>query len=1019
MQHPQKQTRSKSRRWKIAGIILVLILLSLTFWPQLLHEKIESLTREQIEQRIDADVTFSHLYVSQWQKFPSLTFSLRDLVIITRGEDRDTLLAAQEIAASINAWRLVTKGGIDITSLAFTKPRIVAHVERDGTTNFSIFKSSPDSASSSAAPISLQLDEITIDDAHIHYADEVAGTTFVTQEFSFNGKGDLSSTLFDMRAEVKTESATLTLEKRPYFENKKIDLSLLLSVDKVNRSLKVTGSKVTVNGFAFMLDGTFGAREDRYDVDATFSSPRTSLHEILSLANFFHENFEDLQSEGTVRFGGFVKGSYVPRTDTIPTFNLSLEVKEGSISLASVDESIKDIHFDFALSNDKGLIDSTEIQIDSIFFRMDEHVVQGHAHVHHLVNSDIDARLSGSIHAEEVLEVFPVKGLKAKGELKFDVSVDGRYSALKWPAEIPEVHFDVDMARGMLKYDSLPDSLSAISFHTLGHVPQGNWQNSRLEIAYINMNVGDNPVTGNIVLEDLARPKVKGKLETSIHLQDVLAAFPVPGLDMKGSLEARVDIDGTLAPREKIFPKMTASLSLLNGYYKTSAYPEPLENVQIKAALINKTSSLDSTRLVIEELTYTLEGEPFELRGLIKNFSDFEYDLSAKGTIDLGKMSKVLALSELSLSGKIHSDIQVRGRLADLESNRYERTKASGDISLERIRIAGKGLARPIHIPSASFKLTPQLIELSSMRVRTGHTSFTLSGELHDYFCLFTRDNDKVLAKLKLDADTLDLNQWKSAFTTVEPDSPSLAAGTSLKKSAWQVPAFMDFDFDSNIKTLRYEDMKISDMEGEILMKDGVLSIRESGFNSLNANFQASGTYDSRNIDKPLFDFRLKIDELDIQKAYKEIKLVRELLPAAANAEGLFSIDYSIKGELEPSMQPRTASLTGMGDMHIANAKINGMKMFDQLSKQAKKRELNDPHLRDFTISSEIKDSKIYVKPFRLNVSGFNTEIEGMNEISGKIDYLIKVQLLPLNLVKVPFHVTGTYDNPKVSLGKG
>ncbi|WHZ08020.1 MAG: hypothetical protein OJF59_001773 [Cytophagales bacterium] len=35
-----------------------------------------------------------------------------------------------------------------------------------------------------------------------------------------------------------------------------------------------------------------------------------------------------------------------------------------------------------------------------------------------------------------------------------------------------------------------------------------------------------------------------------------------------------------------------------------------------------------------------------------------------------------------------------------------------------------------------------------------------------------------------------------------------------------------------------------------------------------------------------------------------------------------------------------------------------------------------------------------------------------------RLNYLIKTQLLPLNLVKVPFHITGTYDNPKVALGK-
>jgi len=41
-----------------------------------------------------------------------------------------------------------------------------------------------------------------------------------------------------------------------------------------------------------------------------------------------------------------------------------------------------------------------------------------------------------------------------------------------------------------------------------------------------------------------------------------------------------------------------------------------------------------------------------------------------------------------------------------------------------------------------------------------------------------------------------------------------------------------------------------------------------------------------------------------------------------------------------------------------------------------------------------------------------------MSEISGALYYLVKLELPPLG-IKVPFHVTGTYDNPKVAIGKG
>jgi len=89
--------------------------------------------------------------------------------------------------------------------------------------------------------------------------------------------------------------------------------------------------------------------------------------------------------------------------------------------------------------------------------------------------------------------------------------------------------------------------------------------------------------------------------------------------------------------------------------------------------------------------------------------------------------------------------------------------------------------------------------------------------------------------------------------------------------------------------------------------------------------------------------------------------------------------------------------------MRIAEAKINGMKLFEEISKTSKKNEINDPHLKDFKMETEIRDNKIIVKPFSMRVSGFDADIEGFNTMSGMINYLVKVELIPLTKIKIPF----------------
>ncbi|OWP83245.1 hypothetical protein BWK59_11555 [Flavobacterium davisii] len=55
----------------------------------------------------------------------------------------------------------------------------------------------------------------------------------------------------------------------------------------------------------------------------------------------------------------------------------------------------------------------------------------------------------------------------------------------------------------------------------------------------------------------------------------------------------------------------------------------------------------------------------------------------------------------------------------------------------------------------------------------------------------------------------------------------------------------------------------------------------------------------------------LSVEEFDVKKAYKEIKLFREMATAAANAEGIISLKYQLKGILNDDMFPVFPSLQG------------------------------------------------------------------------------------------------------------
>ncbi|MBI2721955.1 MAG: hypothetical protein HYX39_07255 [Bacteroidetes bacterium] len=996
----------------IVGIFLFLLVAFISFIPQLFHDKIEEVTLNEIKSQIKSNVDFKHLDISIWKNFPNLTIVLDSVSVSDKKIKGDTLLTSERIDCVIDIIDYVKDEYINLISVCLDRPIVNAWIAKDDTTNFLILNNDTSTATSGTSAINIHLKDIEIKNAFISYRDMKNESEFFLKDFSYEGSGEIGPETFNLKTVAQVESFSLKVNGKNYFTDKSIGIKSLLTVNSKEGIFTILEGNLKINSLALTLLGNLQIKKDRVGLNFTFNSTETELKDILSLASFFKKDMQGIETEGVVKFSGYTQGNYIPGIDSIPKFQINLEVSKGTFKSDSLPDAIENIHLDFMASNTKGLLDSTQLRLDTLFFQLKEHKVQGHVHVHGLKNLDIDAALKGSIHIDEILKVYPVKGIVAEGEINFDIQAEGKYASLGDNMAIPDFNFDIDIKNGKFKYDSLPEAISKINFQSTGHAKQGKFQDAEISIANLSLLMGDDPIKGNIKIKGLKNPHIQSSLMADMHLEDIGKFYPIAGLNMKGALKVNATINGVYNSSTGQFPKIDANVLVKEAYVKTENYPKPIEHLNLDLIFKNETGKTEDAKINFKQCGFVLEGDSFNLTGYLNDLKNYNYDLQMKGILDLGKITKIYPLQGMSLAGQINSDVAVKGSITDLEKGNYEKTKASGTLQLKKLYIKTDYLPKPIEIKSGVIALSPVSIFLKNLDMDCGKSCFKLNGAVKDYFCFFKNDEDLVEAKLNLDADTLDLNEWKDLFSTAPTQ-------TTQPSKVWKVPETIDFDFDSDLKYVKYEEMIIKDMKGEIRIKDGILTLKETGFNALNASFDIGGTYNTRDIKHPLFDFDLNIQKLDIQKAYKGLKLIRDLAPAAAETEGVFSIKYEIKGELDQEMNPKSETLIGGGELIIEDAKINGMKLFDELGKASGKKEMNNPHLKEFTLVSEIKNNKLYLKPFAVKISGFHTEIEGVNDINGPISYQIKVDLLSIEKLKVPFNVSGTYSKPKVAIGKG
>jgi AsmA protein len=178
------------------------------------------------------------------------------------------------------------------------------------------------------------------------------------------------------------------------------------------------------------------------------------------------------------------------------------------------------------------------------------------------------------------------------------------------------------------------------------------------------------------------------------------------------------------------------------------------------------------------------------------------------------------------------------------------------------------------------------------------------------------------------------------------------------------------------------------------------------------------GSYKTLSANRAWFRYHIKMDEFDVSKMYNEVELFRQLVPAAASARGIISLNYALEGKLGSDMYPILPSLKGGGVLAVKDVKMKGFKFFSAMSKETGKSEINDPDLKKIDFKTSIKNNVVTLEKTKIKVAGFRIRVQGQTSLDGQIKFNCRLGLPPFGIIGIPIKATGTGENPKITVGK-
>ena len=572
--------------------------------------------------------------------------------------------------------------------------------------------------------------------------------------------------------------------------------------------------------------------------------------------------------------------------------------------------------------------------------------------------------------------------IETKGDLSFAGLVKGTYSDTQMPA----FQVALNVKDAMFKYPDLPTAISNINMDLLVDNKTGVVENTMVDMKKLHLDFGKNPVEARLLIENLKDYKMDGNMKATLDLAELNKMFPMEGLQMKGLYSLNASAKGIYDSVKNIIPAINASMSLSNGYVKSSEFPIPLEDLKFNATVQNTSGRMSEMVIAVKDFGMLLDGEKLTAELLLQNLNDYTWDLKANGGLDLEKITKIFPVEGMTLAGKVKANIETKGKYSDLEAGKYDRLPTSGTASLTNFRYNSKDLPYSVTISSAETNFDPKKIEVKNTKGTIGKSDFALNGAINNYIGYLFGPNETISGTMNFNSSLLDLNEF---MTETEETTTTDTASYGVIP----VPSNIDFVLHSQIKTVKMMDFTMTDASGDILVKSGVADLRGIKFTMLGGTFVVDGSYDTKDLNHPKYDLALKINNLSMQQAASSFSVVQTYAPIAGLINGNFNTDFKINGELGQDMSPKMSTIDAKGLINIAQAALTQSKLVSGITSLTKLENTEQVSLKDVIMSATINDGRLSVKPFDVKFGDYLTNISGSTSLDGSISYLLKMNV--------------------------
>ena len=342
------------------------------------------------------------------------------------------------------------------------------------------------------------------------------------------------------------------------------------------------------------------------------------------------------------------------------------------------------------------------------------------------------------------------------------------------------------------------------------------------------------------------------------------------------------------------------------------------------------------------------------------------------------------------------------------------------NVAFSRTSLFMPSMPEAVRLASFQFIYKPGHCEIADADIHWGLSDYHLSGivnDLEDWI-----DHKKSLnADFNFTSDYTDVDQLLALISGMGSNPDTIEAmrkedGVDEDAKPFIVPLDMNVALHTHIKRCVAFENDLSDLAGNISIRDGKAILDQVGFVCKAARMQLTGIYKSPRPNHLYLGVDFHLLDIQIAELVDMIPYVDTLLPMITAFDGNADFHLALESYLDANYKPKTSTLLGSSAISGKDLVVLPGETFDMIAKYLMFNKKTVNKIDSLDVELTLFRNRIDVYPFLLSMDKYQVCVSGVHSLDNSCNYHLELLKSPLPM-RLAVDVTGKLPKPKVALG--